>query len=67
VYDHHPGAGERVVLEPGIDPIGRPTAVNPDSVENVSLAALVGRAGRLSDQRMGEVCAALEIVVDCTG
>ena len=61
------GLASEVVLEPGVDPIGRPTAVNLDSIENVSLAALVGRVGRLSDQRMREVCAALEVAVDCTG
>jgi mRNA interferase MazF len=31
----------------------------------VSIAVLVERLGRLSDQRMRQVCAALEIAVDC--
>ena len=39
--------------------------MNLDSVENVSVAALVDRIGRLSDARMREVCAALEVAVDC--
>ena len=59
------GLASEVVLEPGDDPIPRRTAVNLDSVENVSLAALVERLGRLSDERMREVCAALEVAVDC--
>jgi mRNA interferase MazF len=54
-----------VVLEPGDDPIGRRSAVNLDSVESVSIAVLVERLGRLSDARMREICAALEIAVDC--
>jgi len=59
------GLASEVVLEPGDDPIPRRTAVNLDSVENVSLAALVERLGRLSDERMRDVCAALEVAVDC--
>ena len=56
-----------VVLEPGEDPIPVSCAVNLDSVESVSIAMLVDRLGRLSDDRMREICAALEIAVDCTG
>ena len=59
------GLASEVVLEPGDDPIGRRSAVNLDSVESVSLAVLVERLGRLSDARMREICAALEIAVDC--
>lgn len=54
-----------VVLEPGDDPIDRRCAVNLDSVESISVAVLVARIGRLSDDRMRQVCAALEIAVDC--
>jgi mRNA interferase MazF len=54
-----------VVLEPGVDPVPRPCAINLDSVESVSVAVLVERLGRLSDTRMGEVCSALEVAVDC--
>lgn len=61
------GLESEVVLEPGDDPIMRRTAVNLDSVESVSNAVLVERIGRLSDDRMREVCAALEVAVDCTG
>src|SRR5437016_7562116 len=59
------GLASEVVLEPGDDPISQTTAVNLDSVESVAIAALVERVGRLSDDRMREVCAALEVAVDC--
>jgi len=42
-----------------------PSAVNLDSVESLSVGVLVERLGRLSDARMREVCAALEVAVDC--
>jgi mRNA interferase MazF len=61
------GLPSEVVLEPGDDPIGRRSAVNLDSVESVSVAVLVERVGRLSDNRMREVCAALEVAVACDG
>ncbi len=54
-----------VGLEPGEDPVPRPCVVNLDSVESVSLATLVDRLGRLSDERMRQLCAALEVAVDC--
>ena len=43
------------------------SAVNLDSVESVSLATLVERLGRLSVERMREICSALEIAVACEG
>ena len=55
-----------VVLEPGADPVPRLCAANLDSVESVSIAVLVERLGRLSDERMREVCAALDVAVDCS-
>ena len=54
-----------VLLEPGTDPVPRPSAVNLDSVESVSTGVLVDRLGRVSDERMRDVCAALSIAVDC--
>ena len=59
------GLASEVRLEPGDDPVPRPSAVNLDLVESVSVAALVGRLGRLSDDRMREVCSALSVAVDC--
>jgi mRNA interferase MazF len=60
------GLPSEVVLEPGDDPVPRPSAVNLDSVESVSVAVLVERLGSLSGSRMREVCAAFEVAVDCT-
>jgi len=54
-----------VHLEPGEDPVPLPSAVNLDSVESVSLAILVERLGRVAEDRMREICAALAIAVDC--
>ena len=61
------GLPSEVVLEPGFDPVPRRSVVNLDSVESVSVAVLVSRLGRLADTRMRDICAALEIAVDCTG
>jgi mRNA interferase MazF len=60
------GLPSEVVLDPGDDPIPHRSAVNLDSVESVSVAVLVERLGRLSDDRMRDLCAALEVAVDCT-
>ncbi|MHB8463235.1 MAG: type II toxin-antitoxin system PemK/MazF family toxin [Acidimicrobiales bacterium] len=60
------GIPSEVVLEPGDDPIPLRAAVNLDSVESVSVGVLVQRVGRLSDDRMRQVCAALEVAVGCT-
>lgn len=59
------GLASEVVLDPSEDPIPRRSAVNLDSVESVSLAILVERIGRLSEMRMREICAALDVATDC--
>ena len=59
------GLPSEVVLDPGEDPIVRRSAVNLDSVESVSIGVLVERLGRLSDEKMREICAALAVAVDC--
>lgn len=56
-----------VLLEPGEDPVPRASVVNLDSVESVSLATLVERLGRLSDERMLQICEALDVAVACEG
>ena len=61
------GIPSEVLLEPGDDPVPRKSVVNLDSVESVSLATLVERLGRLSDERMLQICKALEIAVACEG
>lgn len=59
------GLDSEVRLEPGDDPVPQRSAVNLDSIQNVAVAALTERLGRLSDERMREICAAVEIAVGC--
>ena len=59
------GIPSEVLMEPGEDPVPRTSAVNLDSVESVSVGVLVERLGRLSDGRMRQICAALEVAVAC--
>ena len=59
------GIPSEVLLEPGQDPVPLPSAVNLDSVESVAVSVLVERLGRLSDDKLREICAALEVAVDC--
>ena len=61
------GIPSEVLLEPGDDPVPRTSVVNLDSVESVSLSTLVERLGRLSDERMTQICNALAIAVACEG
>ena len=61
------GIPTEVLLDPSEDPIPRKSVVNLDSVESVSLATLVERLGRLSDERMLQICKALDIAVACEG
>ena len=60
------GLVSEVVLEPDDDPVPRRSAMNLDSVENVSIDILVSRLGRLRDTRMREICSALQVAVDCS-
>lgn len=59
------GLPSEVTLEPGTDPIPRPSAVNLDSIESVSIGMLTDRLGRLSDERMRQICAAVTVALDC--
>ena len=59
------GLPSEVVLEPDEDPVPRRCAANLDSVESVSIGLLSDRLGRISDQRLREMCAALEVATDC--
>ena len=59
------GLTSEVVLDPDVDPVPRLSAVNLDAVESVSIGVLVERLGRVSDDRMRQICEALEIAVDC--
>lgn len=59
------GLPSEVALEPGVDPVPRRSAVNLDSIESVSVTFLVDRLGRLSDDKMRDICGALSVAVDC--
>ena len=59
------GLTSEVLLEPIDDPVPRRCVVSLDSLQSVSVAVLVDRLGRLSDERMRQVCAALDVAVDC--
>jgi mRNA interferase MazF len=59
------GLASEVVLEPEDDPVPKRSAANLDSVESVSIAVLVERLGRLSDDRMRQLCDALEVATGC--
>jgi mRNA interferase MazF len=61
------GIPSEVPLEPTEDPIPLRSVVNLDSVESVSIATLVERLGRLGDDRMRQICSALEVAVACEG
>ena len=54
-----------VLLEPGEDPVPRRCVLNLDVPETVPISFLVKRLGRLSDERMRQVCEALAVAVDC--
>jgi len=60
------GLPTEVLLEPGEDPVPQVSVVSLDSVLNVPLGSLVERLGRLSDDRMRQICAALAAAVDCS-
>jgi mRNA interferase MazF len=59
------GLPSEVLLEPPEDPVPRISVVNLDSIESVSIATLVDRLGRLSDDRMRQICDALDVAVAC--
>ena len=54
-----------MTIEPGEDPVPAVSAVNLDSLDNTPVALLVQRLGRLSDERMRQICVALEVAVAC--
>lgn len=60
------GLASEVLLDPAEDPVPRRSAVNLDSLESVSVSALVDRIGRLSGVRKRAVCDALAVAVDCS-
>ena len=59
------GLPSEVGLDPEHDPVPRSCVTALDAVESVSVGTLTERLGRLSDQRMHDVCAALAVSVGC--
>lgn len=59
------GLPSEVGLDPEHDPVPRSCVTALDAVESVSVATLTERLGRVSDQRLREVCAALAVSVGC--
>ncbi len=59
------GLSSEVVLEPEQDPVPLPCVANLDFVENVAVGLLVERLGRLSDERMRQMCEALDVAAGC--
>lgn len=59
------GLPSEVELTAVEDPVPRDCVVNLDSIENVSVALLVERLGRLADTKVRETCRALSTAVDC--
>lgn len=59
------GLPSEVVLEPNTDPVPRRSVVNLDAIESVSVGTLTHRLGRLTDDRMREICGAITVAVAC--
>ena len=59
------GLATEVVLEPNDDPVRQRCVLQLDSTQALVVGLLVDRMGRLSDDRMRQVCAALAVAVDC--
>jgi mRNA interferase MazF len=59
------GLSTEVALEPGDDPVRMACVLGLDTPTMVPVEALTRRMGRLSDDRMREVCAALAVAVGC--
>ncbi|MEI2778590.1 MAG: type II toxin-antitoxin system PemK/MazF family toxin [Tetrasphaera sp.] len=63
----HRGLPSEVELDPKVDPVPRACVVATDSLESVPASLLLERLGRLADNRMREVCAAIAVSLDCSG
>jgi mRNA interferase MazF len=59
------GLASEVTLDPDADPVPQLSVVNLDSIENLPVAWLVDRLGRLGSDRMHSICQALAVATDC--
>lgn len=55
-----------VLLEPGEEPVDRLCAAQLDAVTDLPVAVLTRCLGRLSDEAMRRLCAALGVATDCS-
>ena len=61
------GLPSEVLLEPGEEPVDRLCAAQADSLTDLPVAVLARRLGRLSDEAMRQLCAALDVATGCSG
>lgn len=59
------GLATEVLLEPSEDPVPKLSVANLDSVTEVPVALLTERLGRLSSERMAQICHAMGIAMGC--
>lgn len=55
-----------VLLEPGAEPVHRLCAAQLDSLTDLPVCVLTRRLGRLSDEAMRQLCAALSVAAGCS-
>ena len=60
------GLPSEVLLEPGSEPVHRLCAAQLDSLTDIPVRVLTRRLGRLSDEAMRRLCAALSVAADCS-
>ena len=53
--------------KPGEEPVDRLCAAQADSLTDLPVAVLTRRLGRLSDDAMRRLCAAIDVAAGCTG
>lgn len=54
-----------VLLEPGEEPVDRLCVAQADSLTDLPVTVLTRRLGRLSDEAMRQLCAALNVAAGC--
>lgn len=61
------GLPSEVLLEPGEEPVDRLCAAQADALADLPIVVLTSRLGRLSDEAMRQLCAALNVAAGCSG
>lgn len=60
------GLPSEVLLEPGEEPVHRRCAAQLDALTDLPVTVLTRRLGRLSDEAMRQLCAALSVAAGCS-